>query len=126
MLAVIALGATAAVITSLRLERAQFNLSFLLLTLITLVFGSRVVVRIPRARSHISVSDTFVLLAILLFGGEAGITLAAFDGFFISRRTSKRTIVRAFNISVFISSTFVTVCALRLFFGPIPDIARER
>ncbi len=125
MLAVIALGAAAAVFTCLRLDLSQFNLRFALLAFVTLAFGSRIIVRIPRVKSYISVSDTFVLLSILLFGGDSGIVLAAFDGFFISRRTTKKALTRAFNVSVFICSTFLTVWALRLLFGPIPELVQE-
>jgi diguanylate cyclase (GGDEF)-like protein/PAS domain S-box-containing protein len=124
-LVVIALGATAAAFTLMRLDLSHLlDLKFGLLALVTLTLGSRVIVRIPRVKSHISVSDTFVLLSIMLFGGEPGIILAGFDGFFISRRTSKKWITRAFNVSVFVCSTFLTVWVLRFLFGPIPDLVR--
>ena len=125
MLTVIALGTAAAAFTIIRLDLSQFNVRFALLALVTTILGSRIVVRIPRVNSHVSVSDTFVLLSILLFGGDPGIILAAFDGLFISWRTSKKSLTRAFNVSVFVCSTFLTVWTLRLLFGPIPALAQS-
>src|SRR5918912_688815 len=80
---------------------------------------------IARVKSHISVSDTFILLTILLFGGDSGILLAALDAFIISRRTTVKTLTRAFNVAVFVCSTFLTVWALRLTFGSIPQLMRD-
>lgn len=122
VLTVIALGASAAIFTCLRLDRSQFNFRFGLLALVMLTFGSRIVVRIPRVNSHISVSDTFVLLSILLFGGDAGIVMAAIDGLFTSRQVTKKPLIYAFNISVFVCSTFTTVWVLRMLFGPISEV----
>ncbi|HYH87476.1 MAG TPA: EAL domain-containing protein [Pyrinomonadaceae bacterium] len=125
MLTVIALGAVAGAFTLYNFDLFHLNLGFAILALITFTLGSRIVVQIPRVKSHISVSDTFVLLSMLLFGGEPAIILAGLDGFFISQRTAKKTITRAFNVSVFVCSTFLTVWALRLLFGPIPELARS-
>ena len=125
LLTVIALGLLVGVFTLFTLDFSQLNLGFALLVLVTLTFGSRVVVQIPRVKSHISVSDTFILLSVLLFGGEPGIILAGLDGLFISQRTTKKTITRAFNVSVFMCSTFLTVWVLRLGFGPILPLARQ-
>ncbi|HEY9285489.1 MAG TPA: EAL domain-containing protein [Pyrinomonadaceae bacterium] len=123
MRAISVLGALALAHTLWQLDTSHIDLHFALLALITVAFGSRIVVRIPRVQGHISVSDTFVLLSILLFGGDAGVLLAAVDGFFISRRTSKQTMTRVFNVGVFAFSTWLTVGALRLLFGPIPELA---
>jgi diguanylate cyclase (GGDEF)-like protein/PAS domain S-box-containing protein len=123
--AVVALGAAALAHTFWRLDASRFDLRFALLAVVTLAFGSRIVVQIPRVKGHISVSDTFVLLSILLFGGDAGVLLAAVDGFFISRRTTKRALTRAFNVAVFSLSTWLTVWSLRLLFGPIPALTES-
>lgn len=125
MLTVIALGAVAVIFTCFRLDLSSLTLNFVLLATVTLAFGSRIVVQIPRVKSHISVSDTFVLLSILMFGGEPGIILAGLDGLFISRRTTKKKITLAFNVSVFVCSTFLTVWTLRLLFGSITELTRQ-
>jgi diguanylate cyclase (GGDEF)-like protein/PAS domain S-box-containing protein len=123
MRAIIACGSLALVHTLWRLDTSLLDLRFALLALVTVAFGSRIAVQIPRVKGHISVSDTFVLLALLLFGGDAGVLLAAVDGFFISRRTAKLRMTRAFNVAVFALSTWLTVQALRLLFGPVAALA---
>jgi diguanylate cyclase (GGDEF)-like protein/PAS domain S-box-containing protein len=112
----IAVGAAALLYSVSRLTLAQLDFHFLLLVIITLTIGSRITVQIPRLTSHISVSDTFLLLAILLCGGEAAILLAALDGFCSSLRTSKKKQTYLLNVAVMAASTFVTVWVLRLSF----------
>src|SRR5918993_4104185 len=62
MYTTIALGAVAASYSVWRISVPDLGLPFLLLALITLCFGSRIVVAIPRTKGIISVSDTFILL----------------------------------------------------------------
>jgi len=113
-------GVAALLYSVSRLQSAQLDFRFLLLVIVTLSVGSRITVRIPRLNSHISVSDTFLLLAILLCGGEAAVLLAALDGFCSSLRTSKRKKTYLLNVSVMAASTFVTVWVVRLWAG-LPD-----
>src|SRR5690349_20856001 len=101
----------------LALHTSQLGLSFVLISMLTLAFGSRVVVQIPRVKGQISVSDIFIFLALLLFGGEAAILLAAADAFFSSRRITKNRLTTGFNTAVYVVSTFVTVWVLRFVFG---------
>jgi len=115
----IACGAAALLYSVAHLRAEQLDFRFLLLVIVTLTVGSRITVRIPRLNSHISVSDTFLLLAILLCGGEAAVLLAALDGFCSTLRIAKRTKTYLLNMSVMAASTFVTVWVMRLFFGPV-------
>src|SRR5919112_1919208 len=117
MWAVISLGAVACAYTVTRLQPSSLGLRFLLISLVTLAFGSRVYVEIPRVRGQISVSDTFIFFAMLYFGGEAAAVLAAADAFVTSRRITKKKMVMGFNAGVYVCSTFLTVWALRLLFG---------
>ncbi len=87
---VVALGALAGAHTLLHLSSTQLNLRFLLLSVVTIGFGSRIIVQIPRVKGKISVSDTFVLLSMLFFGGEAAVLLAGADALTSSFRVSKR------------------------------------
>ncbi|MET0647191.1 MAG: EAL domain-containing protein [Pyrinomonadaceae bacterium] len=114
---VIVLGAVASVFTVTQLHTSDMGLHFLLIGAVTLAFGSRVYVKIPRVRGQISVSDTFIFLAMLLFGGEAAIVLAAADAFCSSLRITKKKTVMAFNAGVYICSTSLTVWTLRFAFG---------
>ncbi|HEV8139332.1 MAG TPA: PAS domain S-box protein, partial [Pyrinomonadaceae bacterium] len=90
---------------------------FLVLALATVLVGPRLSIPIPHVRAHISVSDTFIFLALLLFGGEAAIVLATAEAIFSSIRISKRVRIWVFNAGATACSTFVTVWSLRLLFG---------
>ncbi|HEX6185170.1 MAG TPA: diguanylate cyclase, partial [Pyrinomonadaceae bacterium] len=119
----IAAGGGALVCALLRLPAAQVDFHFLLLAIVTITIGSRITVKIPRLSSHVSVSDTFLLLGILLCGGEAAILLAALDGLSSTMRLSRRPQTFMANIAVTALSTSVTVWVLRLTFGSLEGIA---
>jgi len=103
---------------------ANIDLKFLVLAAMTLTIGSRVSIQIPRVCGHISVSDTFIFLTILLFGGEAGIVLATLDALLTSLRISKKTSTRLFNAAIMAFSTFVTVECVRYLFGDIVALTK--
>ncbi|PYT05031.1 MAG: hypothetical protein DMF65_01035, partial [Acidobacteria bacterium] len=124
MWAVIALGFVACAFTISRLQLSDIGLRFALISLLTLSFGSRMVVQIPRVKGQISVSDTFIMLVLLLFGGELGILLAAADAVCSSRRITRQKMIIAFNAAVYILSTFLTVWVLRLAFGNVRGLAQ--
>ncbi|HEY9403953.1 MAG TPA: ATP-binding protein [Pyrinomonadaceae bacterium] len=107
------------------LPYARIDLRFLLLAAMTLTIGSRVSIQIPRVCGHISVSDTFIFLTILLFGGDAGIVLATLDGLLTSLRISKKTSTRLVNAALMSFSTFVTVECVRYLFGDIVALTKE-
>jgi diguanylate cyclase (GGDEF)-like protein/PAS domain S-box-containing protein len=121
----IAAGAAALLFSVSRLSAGRLDFRFLLLVIVTLTIGSRITVRIPRLNSHISVSDTFLLLAILLCGGEAAVLLAALDGFCSTLRIAKKAKTYLLNMSVMAASTFVTVWVMRLCFGPVESQLHE-
>jgi diguanylate cyclase (GGDEF)-like protein/PAS domain S-box-containing protein len=123
MWTVIVLGAAACVFTVSRLQLSDLNLRFALVALLTLSFGSRLVVQIPRTKGQISVSDTFIMLVLLLCGGEVGILLAAADAVFSSRRITKKKLIITFNSAVYVCSTFITVWVLRLAFGNLQALS---
>ena len=58
----------------------------------------------------------------LLYGGLAGILLAAAEGLFSGLRISKTPLVVAFNSAMMACSTFLTVVVVQFFFGPIPEL----
>jgi len=75
----------------------SIDLKFLFLVCFTLGLGSRISVRIPRLKSHISVSDTFIFLTLLLYGGELAILLAAVEATISSWRFCNKRITVFFN-----------------------------
>ncbi|MEP6921302.1 MAG: response regulator, partial [bacterium] len=88
----------------------------------TLLFSSRIVIPIPRFNSHISVSDTFIFLTMLLYGGEAATLLAGAEALLSSRRFSKKPATILFNFSCGALSAFITFQVLRAGFGNIVAI----
>jgi diguanylate cyclase (GGDEF)-like protein/PAS domain S-box-containing protein len=114
---VVAAGLSVLGYTAWHLPLHRLDVRFLLLALVTICIGSRLSIQIPRVKAHISVSDTFIFLTFLMFGGEAAILLATIEALCSSVRISTRTQVHLFNASVMACSTFLTVWALRLCFG---------
>lgn len=117
---VITAGAFVFLFTLPRVNFAELGYTYLLFGTVTVAFASSIVVPIPRTKGTISVSDTFVFLAMLLFGGEAAILLSTIDAIPPSLKISKTRITFLFNIAVFAISTSVTVWLLRSIFGSIP------
>ena len=124
----IIVAALGAVIYSLRhFPTERIDGKLLALTLLTVAVSSRLTIRIPRINGHISVSDTFFFLTILMYGGEAAVLLAALEAFSSSLRFSKKSIAIspltiAFNGGMMACSTFITVMVVRYFFGDVGSL----
>ena len=114
---IIVLGALIIVLSAQRLQVRDFDLRFPLLSLITICVGSRITIQIPRTKGHISVSDTFIFLAILLFGGDAAILLAAAEALCSSFHFTKKKLTIMFNAAVMACSTFSAVWIVQIIFG---------
>ncbi len=114
MVSVILTGAAAlgAALISLPLEKV--NVYFLVLLCFTIGFGSRITVQIPSLKSQIAVSDTFIFLALLLFGGELAIVLASLEAFFSSLRFCSKKITVMFNAAAMAISTGAVVLTLKM------------
>jgi signal transduction histidine kinase/CheY-like chemotaxis protein len=125
LFAIVAAGAAVILFSLQQLAVSNLNWRFVLLSLATFVVASRVSIKIPQVKSEITVADTLIFLAILIYGGEAGILLAAAEGFFSSVRLSRKSRVFLFNTAQLAVSTFVTVWVLRIFFGPIHVLVHE-
>jgi diguanylate cyclase (GGDEF)-like protein/PAS domain S-box-containing protein len=95
-----------------RLPFETLDLKFLLLFGLTIAVGSRITVQIPRFKSHIAVSDTFIFLALLLYGGETAVILAAIEAFFSSLRFCTKNLTIWFNASAMALSTSAVYLAL--------------
>lgn len=113
------LGVAVAALCASRLPFLKLDLRFLVLAFITVFIGSRITIRVPRARGRISISDTFVFLTLLLFGGEAAVLVATAEAFVSSTYFSKRLLVRCFNAAVMGVSTFASAMLLSAVFGDV-------
>jgi signal transduction histidine kinase/ActR/RegA family two-component response regulator len=122
MLLVIALAIPVVAFSALRLPLVRIDLQFLALTMLAIAISSRLTVRIPRVSGHISVSDTFLFLTMLLYGGPAAVLLAVAETLCSSLRFSRkeihiRPLTIAFNCAMMASSTFATFIVVSLLFG---------
>jgi signal transduction histidine kinase/ActR/RegA family two-component response regulator len=129
MWAILLAGAGVSLYSIYSLPFGRLDLRFLILAVITITISSRLTVQIPRISGHISVSDTFIFLTMLLYGGEAAVLLAAAEALCSSLRFSKKAIPISsisilFNSAMMACSTFLTALALRLCFGDILDVPR--
>jgi diguanylate cyclase (GGDEF)-like protein len=116
---IVAAGATALSLSTFWLPAPNFDWRFLVLAVVMVGVSSRFSVPIPRVNTNITISDTFVFLVLLLYGGMAGILLAAVEGFFSGLRISKTPLVVAFNSAMMVTSTSLTILVIDMCFGPV-------
>jgi len=114
---VILVGCVVLAYSGAHLTRAQLDIRFLLMALATVMIGPRLSIPIPKVKAHISVSDSFVFLSLLLFGGEAAILLATAEAVCASVRVGKKPRTHLYNAGVMACATFITVWTIRLLFG---------
>ena len=100
-------GAAIFIYAAATLPVDSLDTRFLILAGCTILLASRVLIRIPTIKSHIAVSDIFVYLTLLLFGGEAAILLSAVDTFFSALRFCKKYRTILFNTAALTISTAV-------------------
>jgi diguanylate cyclase (GGDEF)-like protein len=127
---IVALGAAACAFSAYTLPTRHLDLRFLLLFLFTIGFGSRLTIQVPRAKVHLSVTDAFIFLILMLYGGEAAVLVVTAEALFTSLRFRRNGVtIRAdgilFNCALMACSTYLTVWMLRLLFGPTLALARE-
>ncbi len=97
---------------NLPFEKLDFR--FLILFGFTIGLGSRITIEIPRFKSHIAVSDTFIFLALLMYGGETAIVLAAVEAFFSAWRFCNKKFTVFFNTATLALSMTIVVIVLKM------------
>src|SRR5690349_9508881 len=116
---VIASGCLAFVYSASQIDLAQFDSHFAVLVAMAFLLTSRITIPIPRFSSQISVSDTFVFLVLLLYGGPAAVVVGAFEAFLSSLRFSRRYVIVAFNFGSAAVSILITSSVMRLVYGNV-------
>ena len=125
---IVVMGFVALLSSTYLLPAPKFDLRFLFLAAVMMMVSSRFSVQIPRVNTNVTVSDTFVFLVLLLYGGFAGIILAGIEGLFsglqVSKglRTSKKILIVSFNSAMMLCSTSLTVLMVRIFFAPTAEL----
>src|SRR5678816_2424637 len=117
MWTVVAAGAAASLYSAYTLPRGLIDGYFLLLTIVTAVIGSRIAIRIPRINLNITVDDTFVFIALLLYGGESAVIIGTLTGVCSALRISRKARTVAFGGGALACAVFATAKVLSLAFG---------
>lgn len=112
-------GSLAFLYSCSQIELNHLDTGFLILMAMTLVLSSQISLPIPRFSSQISVSDTFVFLLLLLYGGPAAVTVGALEACLSSLRFAKRPRIVAFNFASSAISIFITSSVMKFVFGDV-------
>jgi diguanylate cyclase (GGDEF)-like protein/PAS domain S-box-containing protein len=115
MASVIVAGVACVLIALATLNIARIDVYLLLLCIFTIAVGSRMTIQIPRFKSHVSVSDIFIFLALLLYGGEVAVILAAVEAGISASRFCNRKLTVFFNAATMAISTSLVVLVLKAF-----------
>jgi diguanylate cyclase (GGDEF)-like protein/PAS domain S-box-containing protein len=113
------LGVGAVLFSLYQCPVTQLAAPFLLVLLLAFVTSSRYSITIPRGRGEISVLNSFVVLAMLLFGGDAAILFAAVTATCLSLSKGKDRLIILFEASVSALSALLVVWTIHLNFGMI-------
>src|SRR5687767_8915225 len=114
MITVIVAAAICIFVAITSIDTSRFDLYLIPLTVFTIAVGSRMTIQIPRFKSHIAVSDTFIFLVFLVYGGETAVVLAAIEAFASSWRFCHRTLTVFFNAATMAVSTSVVILVLKV------------
>ncbi|HEY0458406.1 MAG TPA: EAL domain-containing protein [Pyrinomonadaceae bacterium] len=106
----------------------KIDAGFGVFTLFTILFSSSLQIQLPRTKLYFTVSDALIFAAILMYGGETAVVLAAVESLctsLIFRRKGIKIKTRTMflNTSIAAITTFATVNLLRYFFGSASEIA---
>ena len=112
-------GILAFLYSCFRLDFAQLDLHFAVLAGMALLLTSRISIPIPRFSSQISVSDTFVFLILLLYGGAAAVIVGSVEAFLSSLRFSRKHRIVVFNWAAAAVSIFITSSVLQFLYGSV-------
>ncbi len=116
---VIACGIFAFASSASQIDIAHFDPRYSVLIGVALLLTSRITIPIPRFSSQISVSDTFVFVVLLLYGGPAAVVVGAMEAFISSLRFSRRPVIVLFNWASAAVSILITSSVLEWIFGNV-------
>jgi signal transduction histidine kinase/ActR/RegA family two-component response regulator len=123
MWSLVTAGAAIVLASLYQLQFVKLDASFVFLCLMVMA-SSVVAIKIPRVSGRITVADTFVFLAMLMYGGSAAILLSALEGITATLIISKKPRTILFNSAILAASTFCTAVVLNVIFGPPAKIYR--
>ncbi|HKG45105.1 MAG TPA: ATP-binding protein [Pyrinomonadaceae bacterium] len=119
---VVVSGSLAFIYSAFQIDSRQFDSHFAILVAMALLLTSRITIPIPRFSSQISVSDTFVFLVLLLYGGPAAVIIGALEAVVSSLRFSRRLVIVAFNFGSAAVSILITSGVMHLVYGNVVEL----
>jgi diguanylate cyclase (GGDEF)-like protein len=125
MWSIVMAGGATCVWAITNLSYARLDVYLPLLFIATVILGSRVAIRIPRINTNITVDDTFIFLALLLYGGEAAALLAMVGGIAAGLRISKKPRTVLFAGSSLACALSITARCLDLTFGASTELLNQ-
>ncbi len=125
MWTVITTGTLACFYAARGLAFSKIDGYFSLLVVVTALIGSRVAIRIPQINNNITVEDTFIFVALLIYGGAAATLLGAVAGFCSVLRISRRTRNVLFAPAALVCAVSVTAMVLNLVFGSTVNLFHQ-
>ena len=99
------LGGAMLAYASYWLPTPRLDFRLLVLSGVMIVVSSRLSVKIPHVNTNVTVSDAFIFLVLLLYGGFAGLLLALADGLFGGLRIRGKLVTVLFNCGMMVCST---------------------
>ncbi|MEP6911292.1 MAG: EAL domain-containing protein [bacterium] len=115
-------GVVACTYSAYNFSAAIIDPYFLLLVLLTIGVGSGVGIRIPQINTNITIDDTFVFIALLIYGREGATLIGAVAGFCSVLRISKKLRNVLFAPASLGCAVFFTSTVLQLIFGSTSSI----
>ena len=100
-----------------RVLRQPFDMRWMALAALAVIGSWIASSRIPGVKEAVTVSDTFIFLAMMLCGPDAAILVAAAATVCESARHVKRWLIIANNVAVICCSFFISSCLVNLVFG---------
>jgi len=119
---VVVSGSLAFIYSAFQIDFHSFDSHFAVLVAMAFLLTSRITIPIPRFSSKISVSDTFVFLVLLLYGGPAAVVVGALEAVLSSLRFSRRTVIVAFNFGSAAVSILITSSVMQLIYGSVVNL----
>jgi diguanylate cyclase (GGDEF)-like protein/putative nucleotidyltransferase with HDIG domain len=101
------------------------NFEWILLSLVTILMVSRIDIGIPKARSAVTLSDTFIFISVLLYGTHASVVLAGLDAAVCALQFRERRRMILFNGAAMSMSIFAASSTVTLTFGELRALASE-
>jgi diguanylate cyclase (GGDEF)-like protein/PAS domain S-box-containing protein len=122
---IIVLGVTIVGDSVYHLFDREIEWRFLVLAAFTALFASQISIKIPRFNGTITVSDTFIFLALLIWGAPSAILTCVADSIASTTKVSRKVRTYLFNAAAQAIATWVTAKMLFLIFGDPAGLAKQ-